>query len=92
MNFRHNFCLDDEIWRAISRLTPKLRVVIVLRYYWDLSYAEVTQVLNLPLGTVKSRLNQALQMMKRDLETSESWQTHSSTLGDLPAELQTGKS
>jgi RNA polymerase sigma-70 factor (ECF subfamily) len=62
--------IDDEVWRAVSRLSPKLRVVVILRYYWDMSYAELTQVLNVPLGTVKSRLNQALQHVKRELEVS----------------------
>jgi RNA polymerase sigma-70 factor (ECF subfamily) len=60
---------DEAVGVAIRGLSPKLRAVVILRYYWDLSYAEITQVLNLPLGTVKSRLNQALHMIKRDLET-----------------------
>ncbi len=60
---------DEAVGMAIRGLSPKLRAVVILRYYWDLSYAEITQVLSLPLGTVKSRLNQALQLIKRDLET-----------------------
>jgi len=61
----------DEVWLAIDHLSPKLRAVVVLRYYWDMSYAEITQVLNVPLGTVKSRLNQALQIVKRELEQKQ---------------------
>jgi RNA polymerase sigma-70 factor (ECF subfamily) len=77
--------MSDEVWKAISRLTPKLRIVVILRYYWDLSYAELTQVLNVPLGTVKSRLNQALQIVKRDLEANAA----RGVLGDLPPDLLT---
>lgn len=83
--------MDDEVWRAISRLSPKLRAVVILRYYSELSYAEVTQVLNLPLGTVKSRLNQALQMLRSDLEASAAWRTSVDRLGDLPADLSIEK-
>lgn len=59
--------VDPDIWRVVSRLSPKLRAVIVLRYYGDLSYAELTEVLDIPLGTVKSRLHQALSVVKEDL-------------------------
>ncbi|MCL5999426.1 MAG: sigma-70 family RNA polymerase sigma factor [Chloroflexi bacterium] len=51
---------DDAVWQALRKLNPKLRTVVVLRYYGDLSYAEITEILNIPLGTVKSRLNRAL--------------------------------
>ena len=57
------------VWRSISRLSPKLRAVMVLRYYWDLSYAEIAQVLQVPLGTVKSRINLGVQTLR--LECAE---------------------
>jgi RNA polymerase sigma-70 factor (ECF subfamily) len=59
---------DREVWSAISKLSPKLRAVVVLRYYLDLSYLELAQALDIPLGTVKSRLNQALQVVRDDLK------------------------
>ncbi|MDY6878444.1 MAG: sigma factor-like helix-turn-helix DNA-binding protein, partial [Chloroflexota bacterium] len=37
-------------------------------YYWDLSYAEMAQILNIPVGTVKSRLNLALRTLCKDKE------------------------
>jgi RNA polymerase sigma-70 factor, ECF subfamily len=58
---------DDEVWHALGKLNPKLRTVVVLRYYWDLSYVDITQILNLPLGTVKSRLNRALLILRDEL-------------------------
>lgn len=59
---------DDCVRQGLRRLSDKLRAVVVLRYYWELSYAEIAQVLALPLGTVKSRLDLALKTLRKDLE------------------------
>lgn len=59
--------LEAEIQRAIDRLSPKLRAVIVLRYIEGLSYDEVAEVLSLSLGTVKSRLARAHDALDREL-------------------------
>jgi RNA polymerase sigma-70 factor (ECF subfamily) len=44
---------------AIARLSPKLAAVVVLRYPQGLSYEEIGEILGLPPGTVRSRLNRA---------------------------------
>jgi RNA polymerase sigma-70 factor (ECF subfamily) len=44
---------------AIDRLSPKLAAVVVLRYPEGLSYDEIGEILGLPPGTVRSRLNRA---------------------------------
>lgn len=54
--------------QALDHLSPKLRVVVILRYYWELSYAEIAEILELPLGTIKSRLNAALGALRADLK------------------------
>lgn len=59
---------DDTVRQALDRLSPKLRVVVVLRHSLDLSYAEIAEILDLPLGTVKSRLNQAMRALHEDLK------------------------
>lgn len=46
----------EEVDRALSRLSEKLRAVIVLRFAGDLSYQEIADALHVPLGTVKRRL------------------------------------
>lgn len=63
--------LSDKqlLQRALSRLNNKLRTVIVLRYYLDLSYSEIAQVLEIPLGTVKSRLSTGLKEMQKTIKT-----------------------
>lgn len=56
-----------DIERALDRLSPKLREVIVLNIYQGLRYQEVADVLEIPLGTVKSRINLALAALKEIL-------------------------
>jgi RNA polymerase sigma-70 factor (ECF subfamily) len=50
---------DDDLWRAIHSMEEKHRIPIVLRYYHDLSVAEIANILEIPEGTVHSRLNTA---------------------------------
>jgi len=57
-----------DIQAALDRLSPKLREVIVLNVYQGLRYQEVAEVLGIPLGTVKSRLNLALAALKESLK------------------------
>ena len=49
----------DQVQLAISMLSPKLRVILALRYLEDMSYDELAATLGLSLGTVKSRLARA---------------------------------
>jgi RNA polymerase sigma-70 factor (ECF subfamily) len=61
----------DEQWEireALGRLSRKLRAVIVLRYFHDLPYAEIARILKVPLGTVKSRLSEAVRILRDSLE------------------------
>jgi len=59
--------LEAEVQRAISRLSPKLRTITVLRYVESLSYDEIAETLQISLGTVKSRLSRAHAAMDREL-------------------------
>jgi RNA polymerase sigma-70 factor (ECF subfamily) len=59
--------LEQEIQRAISRLSPKLRTVTVLRYIESQSYEEIGQTLRISIGTVKSRLARAHDALDREL-------------------------
>ena len=58
---------SERIKRAMRSLDRKHRVILALRYFDDLSYDEVAQVLEIPLGTVKSRLNAAIRALKTEL-------------------------
>lgn len=59
--------LEREIQSAISRLSPKLRAITVLRYVENLSYEEIGEALSISIGTVKSRLARAHAALDREL-------------------------
>jgi len=52
-----------DIMEAINKLNKKIRDVIILFYYNDLKIEEISQILNIPSGTVKSRLNTGKNML-----------------------------
>ncbi len=52
------------MWRRVSRLPAGQREAIVLRFYEDLSVAQIAAVLGCREGTVKSRLSRALDNLK----------------------------
>jgi len=54
----------EGLRRVLGELSDKQRAVLVLRYYWEMPYAEISQVLKIPLGTVKSRLDLALRTLR----------------------------
>jgi RNA polymerase sigma-70 factor, ECF subfamily len=61
-------------WRvdqALQRLSPELRLAVVLRDVLGFSYAEIAATLEIPLGTVKSRISAARWALRRDLEASD---------------------
>ena len=59
-----------DVAAALQKLSPKLREAIVLNVYQRLRYQEVADVLGIPLGTVKSRINLALAALKEILHES----------------------
>ena len=59
-----------DVMLAIQRLSVDFRVVLLLVAVEDLSYAEVAQVLGIPIGTVMSRLARARESVRKDCETS----------------------
>jgi len=61
--------LDVDLELALQRLTPESRAVVVTRHLLGFSSAETAQVLNMPEGTVKSKLSRALDDLKGWLES-----------------------
>jgi len=57
--------------QAIERLAPRFREVIVLRELEELSYQEIAQTVEVPLGTVMSRLSRARALLREMLEKAE---------------------
>jgi RNA polymerase sigma factor (sigma-70 family) len=58
---------EKEILNEINKLPQKSKEIIVLHYYAELKLNEIVEVLNIPLGTCKSRLNTALTILRRNL-------------------------
>ena len=59
--------IDDEVVEAIDALPEEFREVLVLSDLGELKYAEIAEVLVLPLGTVKSRLFRARKILQEQL-------------------------
>jgi RNA polymerase sigma-70 factor, ECF subfamily len=51
----------------VSSLPDKLRLPVLLRYFEDMSYEELAQVLDCPVGTVASRLNRGHELLREQL-------------------------
>ncbi len=62
--------LRVRIWKALEKLTPTQREVLILRDYQDLAYQEIADTLAIPLGTVMSRLHSARRRL-RDVLSSD---------------------
>lgn len=60
--------LPAMICSALGELSPQLRAPILLKYYCDLSYQEMADLLKIPVGTVRSRLHYAHRHLKNILE------------------------
>ncbi|MFW5867361.1 MAG: RNA polymerase sigma factor [Armatimonadota bacterium] len=60
--------LQELVHAAIGRLSDDFRAVIVLYDIRGLSYQEISDALEIPLGTVKSRLNRARQALREEMQ------------------------
>jgi len=58
---------DGYVHAAIDRLSPELRIVVVLRYTEAMSYDQIAEVLGCAPGTVASRLHRAHKILERSL-------------------------
>jgi len=61
----------DLLANAIAGLSPDHRVVVALRYYRDLPVDEIASRLDIPAGTVQSRLHYALKRLHAAIDTAE---------------------
>ena len=59
--------LGDSIALAFRRLPPKLQVVATLALIEEQPYAEIAEALNVPVGTVKSRVSRAMETLRKEL-------------------------
>lgn len=69
------FVVTPHIGNALSYLQPKYRDVLLLSYFAEWSDSKIARYLNLPVSTVSSRRNQALQQLKRIMEHDKDAET-----------------
>lgn len=58
----------DELDHAFRRLTPEQRAILVLQYYRDMKLEDIAELLQIPIGTVRSRLYYAKRALRSALE------------------------
>jgi RNA polymerase sigma factor (sigma-70 family) len=66
------------LWAATRRLPLRQQAVLVLRYYEDLSEAEIARVLGIPVGTVKTLARRGLARLRRSFDVTSQDHTLSS--------------
>jgi RNA polymerase sigma-70 factor, ECF subfamily len=62
---------SDPVVAALATLPPEQRAVVVLRYLLEYTPAEIATMLDVPAGTVKSRLHRGLEVLRAELEAAE---------------------
>ncbi len=61
----------ERVWRALDRLSPRDRQILVLKEIEDLRYADIVQILKIPEGTVASRIYHARRALREVWEEEE---------------------
>ena len=57
------------LWRSLSKLDERHRIVVILRYFHDLPVSEISEILSIPEGTVHSRLHSARENLRYALQS-----------------------
>lgn len=60
-----------DLYSAVDRLQEKRKAIIILKYFQDMTLNEIAEVLQYPLGTVKTNLHRALKELRLDLGKEE---------------------
>lgn len=71
---------QETIQQAIQQLPGKYRAVLILRHLQELTYEEIAQTLSLPVGTIKTHLFRARNLLKERLQSLE----HDEAMPDTP--------
>jgi RNA polymerase sigma-70 factor (ECF subfamily) len=68
---QQSLAIRDQLERGFRRLSADQRAVLVAHFYLDLSDAEAAEVLEVPVGTIKSRLSRATTALRAALEADD---------------------
>ena len=61
----------EKVWDAVRKLDDKLSQVVHLRFAAGLSYAQIAHALDIPIGTVRSRLHRGLKVIRKKFRNLE---------------------
>lgn len=70
---QNTYAVRDELWRAVCAMSPRMRTAFVLRYFEDLTEAEVASVMGCAVGTVKSQIARGLARLRGEVEAEGSF-------------------
>ena len=75
--------LDNQemVQEQLSQLPPKYRIVLILRHLQDMTYEEMAEVLTMPVGTIKTHLFRARNLLKERLQNFEHGRKQKGTRG-----------
>lgn len=65
------YCSESELESVLNQIDSDLKTTVVLYYYDDMSVSQVSEILNIPEGTVKSRLSRAREKLYDILKKEE---------------------
>ena len=68
--------LSRKLRRVVAALPEDARIVVILRYQEDLSLVEIAEILEIPINTVKSRLQRSLAHLRERLDNVEEISRH----------------
>ncbi len=57
-----------DLYNAIDNLDGKFKIIIILRYFHDLTVPQIADIMNYPIGTVKTYIYKALKKLRIELE------------------------
>jgi RNA polymerase sigma-70 factor (ECF subfamily) len=79
----HLTALDSQelVQQQLSQLPPKYRIVLILRHLQDMTYEEMAEVLTMPIGTIKTHLFRARNLLKERLQAFEPGRKQKGTRG-----------
>ncbi len=62
---------DTDLYNQVMKLNTKYRIIIILKYYEDMTFEQIADILNENISTVKTRLYNALNKLKLEFSKEE---------------------
>ncbi len=61
----------ENLKKVLKELPEEKRMIFILKHYYDYTYQEISEILNCPVGTVRSRLHYCIKEIKKHMEGGE---------------------